>query len=216
MIDIVHEIDAVQRAVGNGRLAAGEARTIRLRRTYDAPIDDVWDALTNPERISRWFLPISGDYRVGGSYQLEGNAGGRIVACERPNRLLVTWGFAEMGGDAAMSELELRLTPDGDEATSFELVHTAIVPDDAWALFGPGAVGVGWDQGLLGLALHLRGGSVDDPTAWQLSEEGRAFATRSSEAWGAASAAAGADPDTVARNVASTNGFYAPQPDASP
>ena len=57
MIDIVREIDAVQREVGSGRLAAGEARTIRLRRTYDAPIDDVWDALTNPERISRWFLP---------------------------------------------------------------------------------------------------------------------------------------------------------------
>ena len=113
MIDIVHEIGAVQREVGSGRLAAGEAHTIRLRRTYDAAIDDVWDALTNPERIGRWFLPVSGDYRVGGTFQFEGNAGGRIVACERPNRLFVTWGFAEMGGDAAMSELELRLTPDG-------------------------------------------------------------------------------------------------------
>ena len=143
MIDIVHEIGSVQREVGSGRLAAGEAHTIRLRRTYDAAIDDVWDALTNPERIGRWFLPVSGDYRVGGTFQFEGNAGGRIVACERPNRLFVTWGFAEMGGDAAMSELELRLTPDGDAATVFELVHTAIVPDDAWELFGPGAVGVG-------------------------------------------------------------------------
>ena len=94
--------------------------------------------------------------------------------------------------------------PDGDEATIFELEHPAIVPDAGGRLFAPGAVGVGWDQGLLGLALHLRGGSVDDPTAWQLSDEGRAFATRSSEAWGAASAAAGADPDTVARNVACT------------
>ena len=61
MIDIVHEIDAVQREVGSGRIAAGEGRTVRLRRTYDAPIEDVWDALTSPERISRWFLPISGD-----------------------------------------------------------------------------------------------------------------------------------------------------------
>ena len=213
MIDIVREIDAVQREVASGRLAAGEAHTIRLRRTYDAPIDDVWDALTNPDRIGRWFLPVSGDYRVGGTFQFEGNAGGRIVACERPNRLLVTWGYAEMGGDAAASELELRLMPDGDGATVFELEHTAIVPDDAWALFGPGAVGVGWDQGLLGLGLHLRGDSAGDPMAWQLSEEGRSFAMRSSEAWGAASAAAGADAGTVARNVASTNGFYAPEPD---
>jgi uncharacterized protein YndB with AHSA1/START domain len=214
MIDIVREIDAAQREVGSGRLAAGEAHTIRLRRTYDAPIDDVWDALTNPERIGRWFLPITGDYRVGGRYQFEGNAGGQIVACERPNRLLVTWGFAEMDGDAAASEVEVRLVPDGDDSTIFELEHTAVVPDDAWALFGPGAVGVGWDQGLLGLTLHLRGDSVADPSAWQLSEEGRAFATRSSEAWGVANAAAGADAETVARNVSTTNGFYAPDPGA--
>ncbi len=147
MIDIVREIDAVQREVGSGRLAAGEARTIRLRRTYDAAIDDVWDALTNPERIGRWFLPISGDYRVGGSFQFEGNAGGEIVACERPNRLSGHVGLRRDGRRAPSSEVELRLTPDGDEATVFELEHTAIVPDDAWAQFGPGAVGVGWDQG---------------------------------------------------------------------
>ena len=55
-----------------------------------------------------------------------------------------------------------------------------------WEQFGPGAVGVGWDGGVLGLALHLRGGSVGDPIAWQLSAEGRDFFARSSEAWGAA------------------------------
>ena len=34
----------------------------------DAAIDDVWDACTNPERIPRWFLPVSGDLRLGGRY----------------------------------------------------------------------------------------------------------------------------------------------------
>ena len=91
MIDIVHEIDAVRRQVGEAQVPAGEARSLTLSRTYEAPIDDVWDALTNPERISRWFLPISGDFRLGGNYQFEGNAGGEIVSCDRPNRLKVTW-----------------------------------------------------------------------------------------------------------------------------
>ena len=95
MIDVVKQIEAVQREVGSGTLAAGEARAIRLRRTYDAPIEDVWDALTDPERIGRWFLPISGDYRIGGRYQFEGNAGGEIVACERPHRLRATWVYGE-------------------------------------------------------------------------------------------------------------------------
>jgi uncharacterized protein YndB with AHSA1/START domain len=214
MIDIVREIEAVQREVDRGRIAAGEATVVRLRREYDAPIEDVWDALTSPERISRWFLPISGDYRIGGRYQFEGNAGGEILACERPNRIRVTWVYGEVTSEADVSELEVRLSPAGADSTIFELEHAAIVPDDRWNEYGPGAVGVGWEQGLLGLALHLRGGSVGDPEAWQLSAEGREFATRSSEAWGTASMAAGTDPEAAARAVANTTAFYAPDPDA--
>ena len=113
MIDVVREIEAVEREVGTGRIAAGEGRAIRLRRTYDAPIEDVWDALTSPERITRWFLPISGDYRIGGRYQLEGNAGGEILTCERPNRFRVTWAYGEPASPADVSELEIRLAPAG-------------------------------------------------------------------------------------------------------
>lgn len=214
MIDIVNEIQAVQREVGSGRIAAGDGRVIRLSRTYHAPIEDVWDALTDPTRISRWFLPVSGDFRLGGRYQFEGNAGGEIVSCERPNRLLVTWKYADTGSPADVSEVEVRLSPSGDDATVFELHHTAVVPDEMWDQYGPGAVGVGWEQGLLGLALHLRGGSVADPMAWQLSDEGRAYATQSSQGWGEANRAAGADEETVARTVANTTTFYAPEPDA--
>ena len=84
-----------------------------------------------------------------------------------------------------------------------------------WDQFGPGAVGVGWDGGLLGLSLHLRGESVGDPIAWQLSGEGREFYAQSSAAWGAANEAAGADPAAAATAVANTTAFYAPDPDAT-
>ena len=215
MIDIVREIETVQREVGSGRIAAGEGRAVKLRRTYGAPIEDVWDALTDPARIGRWFLPISGDYRIGGHYQFEGNAGGEILACERPDRLRVTWVFGEVTSPADVSEVEVRLSPSGDDATVLELEHTAIVPEDRWAEYGPGAVGVGWEQGLLGLALHLRGGSVGDPIAWQLSAEGREYATRSSEGWGAANVASGADAAAAARAAANTTAFYAPDPGAA-
>jgi uncharacterized protein YndB with AHSA1/START domain len=213
MIDIVREIEAVHREVGEGRVPAGVGRAVRLRRDYDAPIDDVWDALTNPERIGRWFLPLSGEYRVGGRYQFEGNAGGEIVACERPHRLKVTWVYGEVTSHADVSEVEVRLSAVDGGATRFELEHTAIVPEDRWAEYGPGAVGVGWDGGLLGLSLHLRGGSMGDPEAWQLSAEGRDFASRSSQAWGEANLAAGADPAVAARAAANTLAFYAPDPD---
>ena len=215
MIDVIHQIEAIQREVAPGRIPAGEGRTIRLRRTYDAPIADVWDAFTDPTRISRWFLPISGDYRLGGHYQFEGNAGGRILECERPNRLKVTWKYADTGSPADTSEIEVRLTPNGDDRTDLDFAHTAIVPDEMWDQYGPGAVGVGWDMGLLGLELFLNTGeTVGDAEAWQLSEEGRDFAGRSSQAWGAANVAYGTDPDAAASAVANTTTFYAPPPDA--
>ena len=210
MTNMLDEVDTIQREVGSRRIKAGEGKSVVLRRRYDAPIDDVWNALTTPERIGRWFLPISGDYRVGGHYQFEGNAGGQILSCERPNRLHVTWVYGEVTSDADVSEIEVRLTTAGEAATDFELAHTAVVPDDRWDQFGPGAVGVGWDMGLLGLTLHLTGGSIDDPLAWQESAEGREFATRSSKAWGEANLASGADPAAVDRAVANTTEFYAP------
>ena len=163
MIDIVREIEAIQREVGEGTIPAGVGRAVRLRRDFDAPIEDVWDALTNPERIGRWFLPITGDYRLGGRYQFEGNAGGEILACERPDRLKVSWVYGEVSSPADVSELEVRLSTVDGGATRFELDHTAVVPDERWVEYGPGAVGVGWDMGLLGLGLHLSGGSVGDP-----------------------------------------------------
>ena len=217
MIEIVKEIEAIQREVGEGRIPAGEGRSVRLRRTFDAPIDEVWDALTDPARISRWFLPVSGDLRLGGRYQLEGNAGGEILDCDRPNRLRVSWVYGEVSSPADISEVEVRLSPAGGDATLLELDHTAVVPEDRWDEYGPGAVGVGWDQVLLGLGLYLRtGATVDDPIAWQLSDEGREYATRSSRAWGAANVAAGADPADADRAVANTTMFYAPPPDAAP
>ena len=45
----------------------------------EAPVEEVWDALTDPDRIRRWMMPITGELKVGGSFQLEGNAGGEIL-----------------------------------------------------------------------------------------------------------------------------------------
>jgi hypothetical protein len=57
MIDVVQQINAVRRQVGARVLEAGEARTVTISQSYGSTIDDVWDAVTNPERIPRWFLP---------------------------------------------------------------------------------------------------------------------------------------------------------------
>jgi uncharacterized protein YndB with AHSA1/START domain len=209
MSDLLNELDEVQRSVGTTAVESGDAHVVRLGRTYAAPIDDVWDALTSAERISRWFLPISGDLHVGGHYQLQGNAGGEVLECDEPNSFRVTWVFGEpRPGD--VSELEVRLTAKDPDTTQFEMVHTATVPPEMWAQYGPGAVGVGWDGAVLGLTLHLRGKSIDDPNAWMVSEEARRFYTLSSQKWGDANVAAGTDPEVAATMVKNSTEFYAP------
>jgi uncharacterized protein YndB with AHSA1/START domain len=71
-IDVNHQINAVRRTVGTRVLEAGEAKVVTVSQSYPTDPDDLWDACTNIERIPRWFLPISGELRVGGKYQLEG------------------------------------------------------------------------------------------------------------------------------------------------
>lgn len=207
MSEIADEINRMHRRVGTRRVESGEARTVLLRRTYDAEVADVWDAVTSPERIARWFMPVSGELKVGGRYQLEGNAGGEILECVEPERLRVSWLY---GPDPGFSEVEVRLTPENEERTVLELEHVAVVPDDFWDQFGPGAVGVGWDLGLYGLALHLAGGglSKEEAATWHTTPEGSAFITGSGEGWGEAYAASGADQETATRTAAATIAFY--------
>lgn len=206
MIDVDHQISAVRRDVGSRTLEAGEAHLLTISQTYDAPLEDVWDACTNPERIPRWFLPVSGDLRLHGRYQLEGNAGGTIEQCDPPKRFRATW---EHGGQ--ISWIEVRLTPELEVGTRLELEHIAHVDDERWAQFGPGAVGVGWDLMLMGLALHLGNGAAVDPqdaAAWMASDDGREFIASSSRRWAQASIAAGTDPDAAHAAADGTTAFY--------
>src|SRR3954468_14128562 len=182
MKDVIHELQSVLRTVGPGKVPAGEAQMVALRRTYRADVEDVWDAITNPERIARWFLPVTGEFRVGGTYQLEGNAGGEILACEPPSRLLVTSMFGE--APPGTSEVEIRLSRVTDDETMLVLQHSAVVPPEMWDRYGPGAVGVGWDLTVLGLCRHLDGDdalSTEDKAAWGASDEGREFIAGSAE-----------------------------------
>jgi uncharacterized protein YndB with AHSA1/START domain len=211
MSEIMDELAATTRETATAKTPVGEGHTVVLRRTYPADIDDLWEAVTTAERINRWFLPISGDLRLGGHYQFEGNAGGEVLVCEPPRVLRVSWVMGEPSPDS-FSEVEVRLSP-VDGGTLFELEHTATVPPEMWDQFGPGAVGVGWDGALLGLALHLASGggvSIEDNEAWAASDDGRRFLTASSRAWGEAYRAAGASPDVAGAAVAATTAFYVP------
>jgi hypothetical protein len=91
--------------------------------------------------------------------------------------------------------VELREKKDG-KSTELELRHVAYVPDDLWDQYGPGAVGLGWEMGLLGLDLHVTTGAAVDRAeveAWQASPNYRECIGHASAAWRDASIAGGTD-----------------------
>jgi uncharacterized protein YndB with AHSA1/START domain len=183
-LDIAQQIGAIRRDVAED----GDLVRVQMDRRYPSPTADVWDALTDPARISRWMLPISGDFRVGGNFQLEGNAGGEILHCERPSVLRVTFGDPS-------SLVEVRLVEDGS-GTVLTLAHTvpkAMAGGVAGALY----VGPGWDGALLGLGLYLDGHVSDDPVAAANSPEAQEFSAESVSAWVGVLEASGADAETI-------------------
>ncbi len=205
-IHVADAVGAVTREVHTVEHEGKPARMLVATRIYDTDVEDCWDALTNAERIPRWFLPISGELRVGGRYQLEGNAGGSVTTCAPPRHLAITW---EMMGQ--VSWVAVRLEAIDPERTRLTLEHTAHVDDALWDRFGPGAVGVGWDLGLLGLGEHLATGravAAGEGQAWAASDEGKRYHALSSAAWAEASIAAGTDPEQAKAAAARTTAFY--------
>jgi len=213
MRDLLDELAAAQRVMGASTLPAGEAYTVEIARRYDADVEDVWEAITDPERLARWLKPITGDLRRGGTYELEGGEHGEILHCEPPRALRVTWMFGpEADAWPGTSEVEVRLTPAQSAGTDVRLVHAASVGEPMFPTYGPGAGGVGWDLMLLSLARHLADGTGVDHEALESSSDGHELVRRSAAAWGRAHLAAGGDPEQVATAVAATTAFYTSGP----
>ncbi|AMU21275.1 Activator of Hsp90 ATPase homolog 1-like protein [Mycobacteroides abscessus subsp. bolletii] len=212
MIDVQHQLNSVRRSVGTKTFQARQARVVTVSQTYDTAADDLWEACTNAERIARWFLPITGDLRAGGRYSLQGNASGTVLSCDPPRSFMASW--EAMG---AVSWIEVTITPEPEDPegrATFTLEHISDISDDDehWLQFGPGAVGVGWDSGLLGLAGYLAAPNdritPEEGAAWAAGAEGRAFMAGSSELWFAAAVASGMDPAQAREMADRTTAAY--------
>lgn len=208
--DPVATAGLVAREVRSGTRDGAPTRIAVARRTYATDREDLWNALTDPERIPRWFLPVTGDLRLGGRYQTEGNAGGVVERCDEPSSFAVTW---EMGPVVSWLQLTLTPAPDG---TVLELVHEAPVDPEFWDQFGPGAVGVGWDLALMGLGVHLDTGEAVDPAEGQgfaVSPTGVEFVRAAALDWAAAAVRDGDDHAAAHEAAERTIAFYTVLPD---
>ena len=202
MIDLIAQLAEVHRSVGREPADEGEIVRVVMKRTYPTTPDDLWSAITEPDRIRRWFMPITGELKEGGHFQLEGNAGGDILACDPPTRLRTTFG-------GPSSVIELRVAPVGAESTELTLDHVvpvAMAGSVAGALF----VGPGWDGAFLGLGLYVAGEAIGDPQEMANSPELLPFTRESIARWTDVVRTAGATPEELEGALVATKAQFLP------
>ncbi len=130
--------------------AEDDAGTVRVEDVFDTQVDDLWDAVTVPERLARWVATVVGDLRPGGLFTVAFTSGwegpGRVDVCDAPHHLLVTM----QPGSSEQTRIEAWLTPDG-RGTRLVVEERGLPLDDA-----PDH-GAGWQAHVEDLRAHLEG-----------------------------------------------------------
>jgi len=103
-----------------GTLGTADGKgVVRVQDSFDADIETVWSALTDPSRLASWWGEVEGDLRLGGEYRERVFASGwegtgRVEACEAPRRLLLLHREPDQADEQA---IEITLTADGGQTT---------------------------------------------------------------------------------------------------
>jgi len=126
-------------------------------RTFQAPIEDVWAAVTEPRRLERWIGTWSGD-PASGSVEFQMTAESedaaaethRIDVCDPPRRLATR---SQAPGQDIVWRLELDLA---EEAGTTTLTFAQAMDDPELA----SSVGPGWEYYLDRLVAAETGGDV--------------------------------------------------------
>jgi uncharacterized protein YndB with AHSA1/START domain len=107
---------------GSSVIAYPNDLEIVTTREFDAPIELVFDVLTQPEHVSKWFAPFTDrvtkcsiDLRVGGSYHIvfvtpagtECSFRGTYMDIMRPSRIVDTWLFEGWPDAHAIESVDL-------------------------------------------------------------------------------------------------------------
>ncbi|HWD81577.1 MAG TPA: SRPBCC domain-containing protein [Kribbella sp.] len=155
-----------------GRLGLADGKgVVRLQDRYDTGIEDLWSAVTDPERLARWYGKVEGDLRLGGAFtvylesaDLEGIC--RVDACEPPHRLRYTSresdeSAARGNGPAPFEQtVEATLTADGSQTVL--TIEVRGLPVEKLEYFG-----AGWQLHAENLAAYLTDRESDD-SRWEL------------------------------------------------
>jgi uncharacterized protein YndB with AHSA1/START domain len=154
------------RILGTLRSADGKG-VARIEDRYDTDIEDLWSAITDPDRLARWHGRVEGDLRPGGKFRLytaDLDSTGRVEVCEPPRRLVVTTRETDesyrkgQGAEPFDQVAEVTLTADGEQ--TILVIEVRGMPLDKIAFYG-----AGWQIHAENLAAYLAGREPEDVEA---------------------------------------------------
>lgn len=126
---------------------------VRMEEVYDTTAAELWSALTEPDRLSRWIAEVTGDLRPGGRFHARFTSGwdgsGRVDVCEPHRRLLAT------------------MSPGSDEETVIEAVLAdeggrtrLVIEERGFSLEEVADHGAGWQAHVEDLNSSLAGRDI--------------------------------------------------------
>ena len=163
-------------ADGTINKAPDGSTTVRFDRRLRHPIERVWQALTDPDELRRWWGDTKLDPVEGGLFQLRwrntdehGNVAtldGTITRIDPPRLLEISaaWGSTDPNQPGTRTRLTWQLEPDGDH-TLLHFTNTISGSPDHPDTTGPSTTdtttAAGWHLHLEALAALLSGGQLD-------------------------------------------------------
>jgi uncharacterized protein YndB with AHSA1/START domain len=129
---------------------------LRFERVYPRPIETVWAAMTQPERLADWMGECRVEPRVGGRFDVfvnrdeDAQVHGEVTAWDPPRALEFTW--SSLG--EAPSRVRAELSEAGEGKTRLVFTHRGMEP--RWM----GLTFPGWHQLLERLNLLMTTGAA--------------------------------------------------------
>lgn len=154
-------------SIADGTVETGPdgSTQVHFVRRLPHPVERVWQALTDPAELRRWWGAADLDLTDGGRFTLrwlntddQGNTAtldGTISKLDPPRflELTATWGSTATNAPATRTTITWELDPDGDH-TLLHFTNTVSGPVDDTTV-------AGWHLHLDALATILSGGQVD-------------------------------------------------------